>query len=45
MTHTLQRTYPTTPARIWERWTTPAGIESWWAPDGFSVEVCELDLR
>jgi uncharacterized protein YndB with AHSA1/START domain len=45
MTTTLERTYPVTPAQIWERWTTPAGIESWWAPDGFSVEVRELDLR
>lgn len=23
----------------------PAGIESWWAPDGFAVEVRALDLR
>jgi uncharacterized protein YndB with AHSA1/START domain len=45
MTHTLERTYPATPAQIWERWTTPAGIESWWAPDGFAVEVSALDLR
>jgi uncharacterized protein YndB with AHSA1/START domain len=45
MMNTLERTYPATPARIWERWTTPAGIESWWAPDGFAVEVRALDLR
>jgi uncharacterized protein YndB with AHSA1/START domain len=44
-THTLERTYPATAAEIWERWTTPAGIESWWAPDGFAVEVRALDLR
>jgi uncharacterized protein YndB with AHSA1/START domain len=41
----LDRTYAATPEEIWEPWTTPAGIESWWAPDGFSVEVNELDLR
>jgi uncharacterized protein YndB with AHSA1/START domain len=44
-TNTLERIYPATPAQIWERWTTPAGIESWWAPDGFAVEVRALDLR
>ena len=22
----------------------PEGIEAWWAPDGFSVEVSKLDL-
>ena len=40
----LERTYPATPEEIWELWTTPSGIESWWAPDGFSVEVDELEL-
>jgi uncharacterized protein YndB with AHSA1/START domain len=44
-TTTLQRTYDADPATIWDRWTTPAGIESWWAPDGFAVEVRQLDLR
>jgi len=41
----LSRTYPTSAARIWELWTTPAGIEAWWAPDGFRAEVRSLDLR
>lgn len=44
-TTTLTRTYPATAARIWELWTTPAGIEAWWAPDGFRTEVRTLDLR
>lgn len=30
---------------MWELWTTRAGIEAWWGPDGFSVEVRSLDLR
>lgn len=30
---------------MWALWTTAAGIEQWWAPDGFSVTVDELDLR
>lgn len=30
---------------MWDLWTTKEGIESWWGPDGFTVEVHELDLR
>ena len=41
----IERTYPTTVERAWELWTTPEGIESWWGPDGFRVEVHSLDLR
>ncbi|HEY2327074.1 MAG TPA: SRPBCC domain-containing protein [Gaiellaceae bacterium] len=41
----LERTYPATAERIWELWTTPAGIESWWSPDGFSVSVDVLELE
>ena len=41
----LERTYNANPETIWELWTTAAGIERWWAPDGFSTEVRQLDLR
>jgi uncharacterized protein YndB with AHSA1/START domain len=41
----IERVYEATPERIWELWTTPAGIEQWWAPDGFEAGVDELDLR
>lgn len=44
-THRIERTYPTTAEDVWELWTTPAGIESWWAPDGFTVEVEKLELE
>lgn len=37
--------YPASAGRIWELWTTASGIESWWAPDGFTVRVDALDLR
>jgi uncharacterized protein YndB with AHSA1/START domain len=40
----LERSYPATPERVWELWTTPAGIEQWWAPDGFEAKVETLDL-
>jgi uncharacterized protein YndB with AHSA1/START domain len=41
----LERTYGASPDLIWELWTTPDGIEEWWAPDGFESQVSELDLR
>jgi uncharacterized protein YndB with AHSA1/START domain len=41
----LERTYATTPDTIWRLWTTPEGIESWWAPDGFRCDVSALDPR
>jgi uncharacterized protein YndB with AHSA1/START domain len=44
-TLTLERTYRTTPEEIWELWTTAAGIESFWGPDGFEVKVRRFDLR
>ncbi|MFG3207306.1 SRPBCC domain-containing protein [Streptomyces sp. NPDC048192] len=41
----LERTYAAAPEKIWELWTTEAGIEAWWAPQGFTVHVTALDLR
>lgn len=41
----LERTYEASPTEVWEMWTTVEGIEAWWGPDGFGVEVHELDLR
>jgi uncharacterized protein YndB with AHSA1/START domain len=41
----LRRSYPASPERIWALWTTPEGIGSWWAPQGFSTAVDVLDLR
>jgi uncharacterized protein YndB with AHSA1/START domain len=43
--HRIERTYRTTADELWELWTTPEGIESWWAPDGFTVEVEKLELE
>jgi uncharacterized protein YndB with AHSA1/START domain len=45
MTHVLEHTYEAEPSEVWRLWTTPQGIESWWAPDGFQVEVTTLELR
>ena len=41
----IQRTYAAPAERVWELWTTGAGIEQWWSPDGFTVRVDQLDLR
>ena len=42
---TLERTYDAPLEDVWEMWTTKEGIESWWGPDGFRVEVSQIDLR
>jgi uncharacterized protein YndB with AHSA1/START domain len=42
---TLARTYEASLEDVWSLWTTKAGIESWWGPEGFTVKVHKLDLR
>lgn len=41
----IERTYDAEVQELWELWTTKEGFESWWGPEGFVVEVHELDLR
>lgn len=41
----IERTYEARVEELWELWTTKEGFESWWGPEGFRVEVHELDLR
>ena len=41
----LERTYHAPAKLVWELWTTAAGLEEWFAPDGFESRVSELDLR
>jgi len=42
---TLERSFHASIEAVWECWTTPAGIESWWGPEGFATRVHALDLR
>jgi uncharacterized protein YndB with AHSA1/START domain len=42
---TIERSYRARIEDVWALWTTKDGIESWWGPDGFSVEVRSIDLR
>ena len=41
----LERTYDAPGELIWELLTTAAGLEEWWAPDGFETRVSEIELR
>jgi uncharacterized protein YndB with AHSA1/START domain len=41
----IKRSYAASIDEAWALWTTRAGIESWWGPEGFDVRVVSLDLR
>ncbi len=41
----IERTYRASIEEVWGLWTTKDGFESWWGPQGFRVEVQELDAR
>jgi uncharacterized protein YndB with AHSA1/START domain len=42
---TIERTYEESIDVLWGLWTTKEGIESWWGPEGFVVEVKKIDFR
>ncbi len=31
--------------RVWKAWTDPKQVAKWWGPNGFTIPVCEIDLR
>jgi uncharacterized protein YndB with AHSA1/START domain len=41
----FERTWRAPARELWELWTTKAGFESWWGPEGFRVEVHTMDAR
>jgi uncharacterized protein YndB with AHSA1/START domain len=41
----IERTYRAQVEDLWGLWTTKAGFESWWGPEGFRVEVHALEAR
>jgi len=43
--YSIERSYAATIDQCWALWTTRAGIESWWGPEGFEVSVTTIDLR
>jgi uncharacterized protein YndB with AHSA1/START domain len=44
-TITIERTFQGDLEDVWDLWTTMAGIEQWWGPEGFSTKVHALELR
>jgi uncharacterized protein YndB with AHSA1/START domain len=42
---TIERAFRASLDEVWALWTTPAGIESWWGPEGFQVAVRSMDLN
>ena len=42
---TIERSYRARLGDVWDLWTTKAGFESWWGPQGFRAEVSEIDAR
>jgi uncharacterized protein YndB with AHSA1/START domain len=41
----LEHAYDAPATLVWELWTTAAGLEEWFASDGFHTRVSQLDLR
>lgn len=41
----IERTYRAQLEDTWDLWTTKEGFESWWGPQGFRVEVHEIEPR
>jgi uncharacterized protein YndB with AHSA1/START domain len=41
----LERTYDAPADLVWQLLTTAAGLQEWWAPDGFQTRVSEIELR
>lgn len=41
----IERSWSAPLSLVWELWTTPDGLESWWGPKGFTVEVREMDVQ
>lgn len=41
----VERTYRAPVEELWALWTTKAGFESWWGPEGFRVEVHAIEAR
>lgn len=42
---TLTRVYDAPPEVVFKAWYEPEQFKQWFAPDGFSIPHCEIDLR
>lgn len=41
----LRRRFSAPPARVFRAWTEPSELVKWWGPGGFTVPLCEMDVR
>lgn len=41
----VERTFRASLEEVWDLWTTKAGFESWWGPEGFRADVHVLEAR
>lgn len=41
----VTRSYRASAQELWALWTTKAGFESWWGPQGFRSEVSRIEAR
>lgn len=41
----IERFYRARAQELWQLWTSKTGLESWWGPEGFRVEVRTLEAR
>jgi uncharacterized protein YndB with AHSA1/START domain len=42
---TLTKTITASRERVWEAWVNQDQVQQWWAPNGFTNPVCEVDAR
>ena len=42
---TLERMLKASPEKVWKMWTTREGLERWFGPEKFSVQVLSIDVR
>ena len=42
---TFVRLVEASPEKVWRAWTDPDALARWFAPDGFTVPYCRVDLR
>lgn len=44
-TAVIKRVFDAPRALVWQAWTDPAMMAQWFGPRGFTVPVCDLDVR
>ncbi|MBF8299495.1 MAG: hypothetical protein HW397_544, partial [Dehalococcoidia bacterium] len=41
----MTRTFDAPRRLVWEAWTKPEHVAQWWGPRGWTLPVCDIDLR